>query len=422
MSQKILICGAGVSGSILAYWLSKSSFDITVVERSRTDQKLGQGIEIEEPALAVVKAMGILNELNARRTGEKGFEMVTAKGESCGILEAGGMSPTGTLEMMRGELTEILYRAADQAANVKYRYETSVKSIRQTESSVIVDLEDRNSKKTTTEEFDLMIGADGVNSRTRQMTMGQVELKSVGTSVAYFSIPMEAHDWPYSRLCHFPGRRIAWKRPVGPKSPVTSVYLLYTHGKDYRERRKAVGATRPEQKQFFAKLFAGLGWETPRLIEQMLKADNFYYDELVQVKLPKWSQGRVVVVGDAAWAPTPLTGEGNQLAILGAFVLAQELSRKPYADAFEAYDKRFREYVEKAQNIPLGGYAPYLFNPDSALGIWVLHSIFRLFSWVGRFIAWAGLFQSSVAEDAKHPAFDLQMGDTENAKESKKAR
>ncbi len=103
-----------------------------------------------------------------------------------------------------------------------------------------------------------------------------------------------------------------------------------------------------KQKEALAELYSGLGWETPRVIEQMMRAENFYSDELVQVKLQKWSQNRVVLLRDAAWAQSPFTGEGNQLAIMGASVPAQELSRNRNLVAFEMYEKRLRSHVEDA--------------------------------------------------------------------------
>ena len=131
-------------------------------------------------------------------------------------------------------------------------------------------------------------------------------------------------------------------------------------------RRQANAAgDRLEQKESFAELYSDLGWETPRVIEEMMKSENFYSNELVQVKLPKWSQDQVALVGDAAWAPTPFTGEGNQLAIIGAWVLGQE-SRNPNPVAFDIYEKRLRSYMGDSQNIPLGGYAPYIFVPQTS--------------------------------------------------------
>jgi 2-polyprenyl-6-methoxyphenol hydroxylase-like FAD-dependent oxidoreductase len=410
-SERILICGAGVAGSILAYWLAKYDFQVVVVERSKSEQTAGQGLEIEEPALRIVKAMGILDKLNEKKTGEMGFNLVDAQARSCGILEVGGVSPTGALELMRGGLTETLYKSADAFANVTYQFETTIHSLRQTRDKVIVDLENRNDKTITTDEFDLVVGADGVRSRTRQLVMGSPEelncFKPVGAFVAYFSIPKEDQDWPYSQLCHFTGRRLVWMRPVGKESKTTSVYLIHTHDDLPNLRRANAAGDRLKQKEAFAELYRGLGWETPRVIEQMMRAENFYSDELVQVKLQKWSQNRVVLLGDAAWAPSPFTGEGNQLAILGAWVLAQELLRNRNMVAFEMYEKRLRSYVENAQSIPLGGYAPYIFNPQTSGGIWLLRTFFRLLSWTIRFFSWTKL--ARFLPDRQHPNFDLEI-------------
>ena len=410
-SERVLICGAGVAGSILAFWLAKNDFHVFVVERSKAEQKAGQGVEIEEPALKVVKLMGILDKLNERRTGEMGFNLVNEQSRSCGIFEVGGISVTGALELMRGDLTEVLYKSADESANVTYQFETTIRSLRQTQDKVIVDLENMNNKTTRVEEFDFVVGADGVKSRTRQLVMGSPEklncLKSVGAFVAYFSIPKEDQDWPYSRLCHFRDRRIVWTRPLGKEAKTTSVILIHAKDDVPSLRRANAASDRLKQKEAFAELYSGLGWETPRVIEHMMRTENFYSDELVQVKLHKWSQNRVVLVGDAAWAPSPFTGEGNQLAIIGAWVLAQEMSRNQSPVTLEMYEKRLRAYVENAQSIPLGGYAPYLFNPQTASGIWLLRTIVRLVSSTIRVVFWTGL--SRFLPDPKHEDFDLEI-------------
>lgn len=410
-SERVLVCGAGVSGSILAYWLGKHDFQVVVIERSKAEQKAGQGIEVEEPALKVVKMMGILDKLNEKRTGEMGFDLVDQQSRSHGIFEAGGISPTGALELMRGDLTEVLYKSADESANVTFQFETTIQSLRQTQDKVIVDLQNRNNKTVRTEEFDFVVGADGVRSRTRQLLMGSPEelncFKSVGAFVAYFSIPKEDQDWPYSRLCHFTDRRVVWMRPTGKDSKITSVYLIHVHDDVPTVRRANASGDRLKQKEAFAELYNDLGWETPRVIEQMMKAENFYSDELVQVKLEKWSQHRVVLLGDAAWAPSPFTGEGNQLAIIGAWVLAQEMSRNRSPVAFTMYEKRLRSYVENAQDIPLGGYAPYVFVPKTTWGIWLFRAFARLVSRIVRFVSWTNL--ASMLPDQQHTEFDLEF-------------
>lgn len=410
-SERVLISGAGVAGLILAFWLAKHDFQVVVVERSKAEQKIGQGIEIEEPALKVVKLMGILDKLNERKTGELGFNLLDQQNRSWGIFEVGGISVTGDLELMRGDLIEVLYKSADESANVNFQFETTIQSLRQTQDKVIVELENKKTKTTEVGEFDYVVGADGVKSRTRQLVMGSPEklncFKPVGAFIAYFSIPKEDQDWPYSRLCNFTDRRVVWMRPIGKESQMTSVHLIHAQADVPALRRANATGDRLKQKEAFAELYSGLGWETPRVIDQMMRAENFYSDELVQVKLQKWSRHRVVLLGDAAWAPSPFTGQGNQLAIIGAWVLAQELSRNRSPVAFEMYEKRLRSYVEDSQRIPLRGYAPLVFNPQTAWGILLLRTILGLISWTIRVTSWTNL--ARMLPDQQQDEFDLEI-------------
>lgn len=414
-SKRILICGAGISGSILAFWLAKSNFQIVAIERSRPEQRAGQGPEIEEPALTVVREMGVMSQLEAVKTGELGFALEDSQSRTYALFKAGGFSPTGALEMMRGDMTEVFYKSADAHENVKYIYGTTIHSLRQTQDEIFVYLQDRVTKSITTEEFDLVVGADGAKSRTRDLVMGSPEqincYQPIGACVAYFSIPNQDHDWPYSRLCHFGDRRLMWLRPTGENRETTSVYLIQCKANVSALREANATGDRTKQKEGFAQIFRDCGWETPRVIKEMMTTDNFYSDELVQVKLDSWSCDRVVLLGDSAWAPTPFTGEGNQLAIIGAYVLAQELARDPTPAAFVAYEKRLREYVENGQHIPFNKYlwVPHIINPDTMWGVWVFGAVVLIASWVFRFIAWAGLPKLVSDKGEQHAAFDLQL-------------
>jgi 2-polyprenyl-6-methoxyphenol hydroxylase-like FAD-dependent oxidoreductase len=104
-------------------------------------------------------------------------------------------------------------------SKVTYQFETTIHSLRQTQDKVTVDLENRIDKTITTEGLDLVVGADGLRSHTRQLVMGSSEelncFKPVDAFVAYFSIPGEHQDRPYSKLRHFTTRRIIWMRPMG---------------------------------------------------------------------------------------------------------------------------------------------------------------------------------------------------------------
>ncbi|SNY55864.1 FAD-dependent monooxygenase, partial [Paractinoplanes atraurantiacus] len=101
-------------------------------------------------------------------------------------------------------------------------------------------------------------------------------------------------------------------------------------------------------KKAVAEAFRGGGWRTAELVAAMQKADDLYFDSLSQVEAPRWSSGRVVLLGDAAHCPSPASGQGTSLALVGAHVLAESLAGGgDHAAAFAAYESRMRPYVAK---------------------------------------------------------------------------
>ena len=85
------------------------------------------------------------------------------------------------------------------------------------------------------------------------------------------------------------------------------------------------------------------------------------------------------MTGDAAFCPSPLTGMGVSLSVLGAYILAGELSRHAdYQQAFAAYEKIFRPYVTKIQKLPPG--VPKLAHPKSAFGITIFNTVINIIS------------------------------------------
>ncbi len=107
------------------------------------------------------------------------------------------------------------------------------------------------------------------------------------------------------------------------------------------------------------------------------QTEDFYFDVLRQVKMPRWSKGRVVLAGDAAWCATPISGMGTTLAIVGSYVLAGELnSRDDLAKALDRYEHIMRPFVEKAQDVPKS--APKFLQPQSRFGVALQHVVLRV--------------------------------------------
>jgi 2-polyprenyl-6-methoxyphenol hydroxylase-like FAD-dependent oxidoreductase len=148
----------------------------------------------------------------------------------------------------------------------------------------------------------------------------------------------------------------------------------------------ALSQSSEEQKALFASNFASFPSNTgSRVLQGMWEAKDFYLAQTAQIRLPTWSTGRIVLTGDAAYCPSPPTGMGTVLAILGSYVIAGELALNPSDPeaAFRKYEEKLRGYVEKAQYVPLAGYLPAIGNPQSAFGVGVLRWVFWAIAWSG---------------------------------------
>src|SRR5262249_12124257 len=83
---------------------------------------------------------------------------------------------------------------------------------------------------------------------------------------------------------------------------------------------------REQQQQALRTVYDGSGWGVPRLLDMMPTATDWYFDTAAQIDMPRWSDGRVVLVGDAAYCASPMSGQGTSIALIGAHVLAGELA------------------------------------------------------------------------------------------------
>jgi 2-polyprenyl-6-methoxyphenol hydroxylase-like FAD-dependent oxidoreductase len=184
-------------------------------------------------------------------------------------------------------------------------------------------------------------------------------------AIAYFTIPRTADDDQMWRWYSATGGRSISLRPDSHGTTRASLTLQQPPGgeQDWDADR---------QKRYLRDRFADAGWQAARVLAAMDGTEDFYFDVLRQVRLKRWSKGRVVLTGDAAWCATPLAGIGTTLAITGAYVLAGELQRGgDTATALAAYEAAMRPMVEEGQGVPKIG--PRLMHPRSRLGIRLLH-------------------------------------------------
>lgn len=383
MSLNILIIGAGVCGPAMAYLLLRADPDhqITVLERSPSLRSNGQQIDLRAQGIPLMKKMGLLDAVRERVVPERGVEFIGRNGKRKALVVVndtgkGNQSLTSEYEIMRGDLVDVLYEASikesDKArgtGSIKYEFGKTTDAISQDEKGVDVTFSDGSKHR-----YDLVIGADGQNSRTRKEVFGkQVSasaFKELGVCTAFYSTPPTSNDSVYAQVYHSPGR-LACTRPSKPD--ITGVYLITTN--QSQELKAAVGQPVEKQKEAWAKVFANLGWQEDRLLLGMKNTSDFYSSIVGQVKLEHFVKGRIALLGDAGYVPSPITGMGTTCSLVGAYVLAGELTKHKddVPSALKAYEEVMRPFVVKAQTLTPG--FPSLLIPESNFGITMLHLV-----------------------------------------------
>jgi 2-polyprenyl-6-methoxyphenol hydroxylase-like FAD-dependent oxidoreductase len=365
--KKILISGASIAGPTLAFWLNKFGFTTTIVERAESLRLGGQNVDIKGAAQRVAQLMGIEDEIRAADTGELGVRFVDKNNVTKAALPKGESNlGTSELEILRGDLVKILYKHTKD--DVEYIFGNQITDLQEYEQGVKVTFQNGEIR-----DFDLVICADGIRSRTRYLIFGDEPIvRPVGLYVSYFTIPRAASDSRWARWYNATDSRVIVMRPDNEGTTRASFSFL-SAPKGYEKLPLS------EQKEILQQKFADAGWEAPRILKELDNNADIYFDAISQVIAPRWSKGRCAMTGDAAFCPSPLTGMGVSLSVLGAYILAGELSRhSDYQQAFSEYEKIFRPYVTKIQKLPPG--VPKLAHPKSKLGINIFNTVINIIS------------------------------------------
>lgn len=358
MNRRILVTGSSIAGNTLAWWLARGGFDVTVVERAAVFREGGQNVDVRGAARTVLRRMGLEQAVADHGTGESGLAFVDAQGRSVAefrVAELGGNGFTAELEILRGELARLLYDESRELAT--YRFGDAIVAIDDGADAARVRFESGRQ-----EDYDLVLIAEGVGSSTRELVFrGENRPRWLDVTMGYFTIPRAPGDSDLARWFTATGGRSVFLRP-DRRGTTRAVLTLQAppQGEDRLEPE--------QQKALLRRTFSDAGWETPRVLEGLDESTDFYLDVLRQVKIDRWSKGRVVLTGDAAWCATPLSGLGTILAIVGAYVLAGELCRREdHTQALREYERILRPYVDRAQGVPK--FAARMAQPQSRFGV-----------------------------------------------------
>ncbi|AIY45149.1 FAD-dependent monooxygenase [Mycolicibacterium fortuitum] len=340
--MKILISGASIAGPVLAYWLSRHGFDVTVVERSPALRKTGgHAVDLFRPAMEISERMGVLPDIEAHATGTTRM-FIHRPGSSrparLDYVKLIGAMSDRHVEIMRDDLSEIYYRAGRD--DVEYLFGDTITSI-----SADGDVTFEHSPP---RRFDVVVGADGLHSGVRRLTFGDNVAESfLGGYLSVVSVPKDlARD----------GEMTGYLKP----GHMAGIYTA-----DHLDDARAVFIFRPtqpldydyrdvdRQKTQLHAAFEHTSPEVDRWLEEIPRTPTFYFDAITQLQMRTWSRGRVTLVGDAGYCPGPAVGGSTSLAVYGAYVLAAEMVRAgdDHAAAFAAYERTLLPRVEGSRKL-----------------------------------------------------------------------
>ncbi len=342
----MLVAGASIAGPALAHWLRRRGAEVTVVERAPGLRPGGQAVDARGVAKEAIRRMGLDAAVRAACTDTAGAYTVDVDGNVLETYRAdddGGDGYIADIEILRGDLSQLLYD--DTRDGVEYVFGDRIAELTQDADGVDVVFAGGDRRR-----FDLVIGADGLHSALRAMVFGPHErfVRHLGLVLAFYSVPneFELDRWLLDYQ-HRESGRSALLRPIQDATRAMAMFSFPAATFDVDHRDVAA------QKTLLCERMADMGWLAPRILAHLDDTPDFYLDQVAQVVMDRWSNGRVGLFGDAAFSSSPMSGGGTGLALVGAYLLAGELAAADWDPeaGFAAYEERMRPFVEANQEI-----------------------------------------------------------------------
>ncbi|AQZ63282.1 monooxygenase, FAD-binding [[Actinomadura] parvosata subsp. kistnae] len=366
--MRAIIIGAGIAGLAAALRLHQAGWETLLVERAPARRGGGYGVTFGGIGYDGAERMGVLAELKRRAFVTRELVYRKPSGERRFALSGETIAATmgkKAFNILRGDIEAVLYEAV--AEHTTIRFGTTITAVEQDADAVRVTLSDGG-----TEQADLLIGADGLHSATRALVFGPEEdyRLDLGHRVAVYMLKERPEGLPEGTTGSISsGGRTFAMMSVGDGR--TAAFFGYrTDGARARASLEELG-----------ELYGDMGWLVPQALEGLKTAESVYFDSISQMVVDRWSKGRVVLLGDAAWCVTLFAGYGSSLAVGGADRLGAALERHggDVLAALAEWEAELRPEAEKKQQ--LGRRVKGVYAPRNPLLLELTQLPLRLSSW-----------------------------------------
>ncbi len=357
---RVLVSGAGFAGLATAFWMHRLGYRVTVVEVAPGLRKGGTPVDVKEGTVDVVRRMGLLDAVRARSLPPRRVEFMGADGTTQALLPARPTVPDGPdegHEIDRDALLDILFAAVSDDVDVVFG--RSVAGLDEGPDGVTARFADGSG-----EDFALVLGCDGTRSGTRRMAFGGGDdpmhfLKRY----AYLKVvPRPLLEPDVTRIHSVPGLTVMLNGYEGKTDLALGFHAEREIAHDHRDKAW--------QRRLVRERFEGLGWRARELLDEVDADGDFYFDAIHQIRMPSWSRGRVALVGDAGYCPSPFAGMGGSMALVGAAALGDAFRRRggDHAAAFRDYEAGLRPFVDRIQEEAVS-FGLAMFAPETEAAI-----------------------------------------------------
>ncbi len=334
--SRILISGAGIAGLAAAIRLSQNGFRPTIVEKAPSIRAYGFIISLSHHSYHLAESIGILDDVKAQNNRIKHSSYHDLSGRAILTLDYERLfDGLSIVQIMRDDLQTILYDHAQDCAD--YVFSNSIASIEQDASEAHVTFESGDQGT-----YDLVVGADGLHSRVREVAFAPEEIKE-----HFFDLHASAFRAKnYFDLEHKYEAYLEKKRHT----------IIYTTSANdlsaifiYAAKDRTVPSGNAERLALLSKIYEGASDNVRQIIDGQDPDDRIYMDPLIQIEMENWYKGRVALTGDAAHSLTLLSGQGGSVAFASACALAEAVSELPFEAALPAYQAKMQPIVAKLQ-------------------------------------------------------------------------